>query len=148
ERLRVNHEQRLDGARQLGGGRHLGRDQAERTVQERLLSASAREILIGANGAAWAIATSFCFRSSSSARNATAISMRDRPSTSWSKSKRARRRSSERHRSRNCATGGKRRAIWAVEGAAGSTASSRSTAASCSGSCCASFRSTFGCSGA
>ena len=50
KRLRGDDEQRLDGARQLGGGGGLGRDQAECAVHERLLSASAREILIGANG--------------------------------------------------------------------------------------------------
>jgi len=76
ERLRGDDEQRLECARQLCSRRHLGGDQAERTFQERLLSASAREILIGANGAAWAIAISFCLRSSRSAMNATATSIR------------------------------------------------------------------------
>src|SRR5205814_8379758 len=66
ERLRRDDEQRLDRPSQLGGGSDLGRNQAERTVQERLLSASAREILIEANGEAWARSISFCFRSASS----------------------------------------------------------------------------------
>src|SRR5581483_10769661 len=148
ERLRGDDEQRLDRARELGGAGGLGGDQAERTVHERLLSASGREILIGANGAACAMASSFCLRSSSGARKATAISTRDIPSTSWSKSKRDRRRSSDRQRSRNCETGGKRSAMCASDGAGGGTASTRSAAASFSGSCGASRRSGFGASGA
>ena len=88
QRLRGDHEQRLERPCELERGRGVGGDQAETVFQERLLSASAREILIGANGAACAIAISFCLRSSSSARNATAISTRESPATSWSKSKR------------------------------------------------------------
>src|SRR5579862_1852985 len=88
QRLRRDDEQGLDGLRQLGSGRDLGGDQAEWAVQDKLLSASAREILIGANGAGCAIAISFCLRSSSKARKATATSTRESPATSWSKSKR------------------------------------------------------------
>src|SRR5262249_60966712 len=106
QRLRGDDEQGLDGPRELRRRRDVDRDQAEwaggvEMLHERLLSASAREILIGANGAGWASAISFCFRSSRRARNATAISIRERSATSWSKSSRVRRRSSERHRSRN-----------------------------------------------
>src|SRR5205814_8981536 len=127
QRLGCDDEQRLDRPGELVD-RTVGLDQAERTVQERLLSASAREILIGAKGAACEIAISSCLRSSSSARNATATSTRESPATSASKSKRERRRSSERQRSTNCATGGKRKAMCAVEGAGGSTVSVRSAA--------------------
>src|SRR6185437_7482362 len=148
QRLGGDHEQRLERPCELERGRGVSGDQAETVFQERLLSASAREILIGANGAACAIAISFCLRSSSSARNATAISTRESPATSWSKSNRLRRSSSARQRSRNCETGGNRRAMWATEGSGGSTASARSAAASSSGSCGASLRSATGASGA
>src|SRR5690242_6847754 len=87
-------------------------------------------------------------RSSSKARKATACSARDSPSSSESKSKRERRRSSARKRSRNCATGGNRSAMWLRDTAGGSFASSRITSASCAGSCGASFRSGCGASGA
>ena len=71
-----------------------------------------------------------CLRSSSSARKATATSMREKPATSWSKSSRMRRASSDRQRSRNCATGGNRSAMCAVESIRRlGTASSRSASA-------------------
>ena len=50
ERRGGDDEQRLDGAREVVDG--VGRDQAERAVHVVILSSSAREILIGANGAA------------------------------------------------------------------------------------------------
>ena len=53
-----------------------------------------------------------------------------------------------RKRSRNCETGGKRSAMCESETSGGGSASSRSVAASCSGSCGASFRSGRGASGA
>src|SRR5262245_35643483 len=87
-------------------------------------------------------------RSSSSARKATACSARDSPPSSESKSKRERRRSKARKRSRNCDTGGKRKAMWLSDTAGGSFAISRITSASCSGSCGASFRSGRGARGA
>src|SRR5262249_9225284 len=115
ERPRRDDEQRLDRAGELVD--RVRGDQPERTFHCRLLSASGREILIGANGAAWARTSSFRLRSSSSARNATATSVRVSPSTSWSKSTRERRRRSERQRSRKRATGGNDRPMCAVEGA-------------------------------
>src|SRR5262249_9760199 len=153
QRLRGDDEQRLDSPRKLGRRRDVDRDQAEwaggvEMLHERLLSASAREILIGANGPVWASAISFCFRSSRRARNATAISIREGPETSWSKWSRVRRRSSERHRSRNWDVGGKRSAMCSVDGAGGSTARRRSASASLSGGCGASRRSGFGAAGA
>src|SRR5437868_12437813 len=103
---------------------------------------------IGANGAACSMASSPARRSSSSARNADACSSRVSSATSVSKSNLVRRRRSERNRSRNCATGGKRNAMCDRETSGGSCASSRSTRANDSGSCCASGISTFGASGA
>src|SRR5206468_11869839 len=91
ERRRGHHEQRLDDPGQRV--ERVGGDQAERTFHERLLSTSARAILIGAKGAAWPMAISPCLRSSSSARNATVISTRDMPSISESKSNTRRRES-------------------------------------------------------
>ena len=76
----------------------LAGDQAERAVHCSILpssvskrGSSAREILIGANGAACEIEISPSLRSSSRARNATACSTRERPFISASKSKRRRR---------------------------------------------------------
>src|SRR5262249_59757526 len=106
ERRRGDDEQRLERPREPVEG--IGRDQAERTVHAVLLSTAARAILIGANGAAWLISISPCLRSSSSARNATATSVRGRPPTSWSKSNTRRRPSSARKRSTKSETGGKR----------------------------------------
>src|SRR5205814_1569268 len=123
-------------------------DQAERTVHEASLSTSFCEILIGAKGAAWSILISPDRRRSSKARNATACSIRESSPTSWSKSKRDRRRRTARNRSTNCDTGGKRNAMWASETWGGSTASIRITCASRSGCWGASGVSTFGASGA
>src|SRR5262249_37416398 len=96
ERRRGDDEQRLE--RPPEPVERVGGNQAERTVHAELLSTAARAILIGANGAAWLISTSPCFRSSSSARNATATSVRGRPPTSWSKSNTRRRSSNARKR--------------------------------------------------
>src|ERR671931_1579756 len=74
--------------------------------------------------------------------------MRASEPTSASKSKRARRRSSERNRSTNWATGGNRRAMCASETDGGSTAKARNAAASESGSCRASGRAGAGARGA
>src|SRR5205823_4596155 len=62
ERLRGNDEQRFDRPGELFD--RVRRDQPERAFHARLLSASGREILIGAKGAAWASASSFCLQSS------------------------------------------------------------------------------------
>src|SRR5918994_3666162 len=88
------------------------------------------------------------FRSSSSARKATACSTRVIPCTSVSKSKRVRRESSARNRPRNCSTGGKRSSRCASETAGGSAARVRSVAARLSGSCGASRRCGCGARGA
>src|SRR5262249_52914262 len=80
----------------------IGGDQAERAFHSEILSLSARETLIGLNGAAWLRSISPALWSSSSARRATACSMRGSPSTSVSKSKTRRRERSARKRSRNC----------------------------------------------
>src|SRR5207248_10935901 len=117
QRRRGDDEQRLQRAGELV--ERITGDQAERSVHAVVLSSSsrlsfpARAILIGANGAGCSIVISPERRSSSSARNATACSIRGSSLTSWSKSKRERRRSTERNRSRNCVTGGKRSAMCA-----------------------------------
>src|SRR3954451_19683768 len=80
QRRRCDDEQSFDDPRERI--ERVGGDQAERTFHEWLLSTLARAILIGANGAACWMAISSCLRSSSSARNATAISTRDIPATS------------------------------------------------------------------
>src|SRR5439155_18880628 len=146
ERLGGDHEQSLDRPRERVD--RIGGDQAEWAIHESVLSTSAREILIGANGAAWSIAISPPLRSSSRARNATATSTRESPSTSASKSKRRRRRSSARKRSTNWPTGGKRIAMCASDTGGGSTASAQRRVASSAGSCAASRRSGRGASGA
>src|SRR5918992_217747 len=102
QRLRGDDEQRLDRPGELVD--RVRGDQAERAIHGSLLSTSVREILMGANGAACSIATSFARRRSSSARNATATSIRLIPATASSKSIRVRRASSERNRSTNCVT--------------------------------------------
>src|SRR6185437_7491867 len=119
-----------------------------RTVHACVLSVSSRETRIGAKGAACASAISPDFRSSSSARKATACSTRERPATSPSKSNTRRRRRTARNRSRNCATGGKRRAMCERDTFGGGTASPLSASASCAASWCASRRSVRGASGA
>src|SRR4029077_16667023 len=85
---------------------------------------------------------------SSTARKADACSSRVSSATSASKSKRDRRRSTDRKRSRNCETGGKRSAMCASETCGGSCESPRRAPASVSGCCGASGVSTFGASGA
>src|SRR5262249_49635120 len=110
ERRRSHYEQRLERPRELV--ERGSRDQAERTVHSAVLSSSAlfscvtRATRIGANGAACSIESSPARRSSSNARKADACSRRVISPTSVSKSKRVRRRRSERKRSRNCETGG------------------------------------------
>src|SRR5207244_711290 len=152
EGCRRHDQERLERAGELV--ERIGRDQAERTVHSPVLSSLSvdscplRKILIGANGADCSMAISPVRRRSSSARKATACSTRESCPTSWSKSKRERRRSTARNRSRNCVTGGKRSAMWASETCGGSTASRRITCASFSGSCGASGVSGFGASGA
>ena len=71
----------------------------------------ALETLMGANGDAWLRSISPDLRSSSNARSATACSTREKPSTSASKSNSRLRVRSERKRSTNCETGGKRSAM-------------------------------------
>src|SRR5207247_1361611 len=148
QRLRRHHRQRLDRPREPVD-RARG-DQAERAipVHSTLLSSSARRTRIGANGAACSSETSSVRRSSSSARNATACSTRDIPATSASRSNTLRRRNTERKRSRNRDTGGKRSSRCASETAGGSAASARNTAARRSGSCGASLRCSRGANGA
>src|SRR5262245_23044838 len=146
ERRRCDDEQRLDRPREPIDG--ICGDQAERAVHSEILSASALETLMGANGAAWLSPISPDLRSSSNASNATACSMRDNLSTSVSKSKTRRRESSARNRSRNCETGGNRSAIWPSDTVGGGTASARSAAPRTSRSCAARRRSARGASGA
>src|SRR5581483_10873838 len=146
QRRRGDDEERLHRAGELV--ERVAGNQAERSVHESSLSTSVREILIGANGAAWSIAISPARRSSRRARNATACSIRDSSPTSWSKSNRTRRRRTDRNRSRNKVTAGKRSAMCESETSGGGVARSRSAPASRSGSCGASCGSTFGASGA
>src|SRR6266513_520483 len=114
----------------------VGPDQAARAIHScSFPSTPARVTLIGAKLAACSNETSPALRSSSIARNATAASTRDIPTTSDSKSNRRRRRKTARNRSRNCETGGKRKAMCPSESEGGSVASSRSAAPSRSGSC-------------
>src|SRR5262249_8344236 len=124
KRLRGDDEQRLQGSGQRLEGPRIGswraggfadgacrrrRDQAERTFHVRSPSSlrdstpsSQRPIRIGAKGAACSMVPSPARRSSRTARNATACSTRESPSTSRSKSSRRRRRNSARNRSTNC----------------------------------------------
>src|SRR6266508_716607 len=146
ERLRGDDEERLDRPRELVD-RTRG-DQAEWAIHDSPLSASGREILIGANEPACSIAISSARRRSKSAKKATAISTREKPSTAASKSTRERRASSERNRSTNCETGGNCSAMCASETCGGSAASVRSAAPSDSGSCGPNRRSGRGASGA
>ena len=122
QRLRRDDEQRLDRAGELVDGlagiRRSGRSMRPPFARR------GREILIGANGAAWASTISPCLRSSSSARNATALSARDSPTTSWSKSNRRRRREQRAPALEEPRDRGKRSAMCAVDGRGGSTASS------------------------
>src|SRR5262245_10712017 len=95
ERLRRHDEQRLD--RPCQRVERVRLDQAERALHTATSStATSRDTRIGANGAACSSETSPARRNSSSARKATACSTRDKPATSWSKSKRARRPSTAR----------------------------------------------------
>src|SRR4029079_10138092 len=142
ERLRGHDEQRLERPGELLDGRAC--DYAQRTFHWLSPSSVSGRVpswwtLIGVNGPACSIRISPALRSSSSARNATACSMRERPAASCSKSQRRRRRSSARKRSRNWTTGGKRRPMWASETAGGSAASPRRAVASASGCCGAIF---------
>src|SRR6266508_147655 len=148
ERLRRHDEQRLERPRERV--ERTRRDQAERALHASTPSSppAARATRIGANGAACSSETSPARRSSSSARNATACSSRERPATSCSKSNRRRRRSKVRNCSRNCETGGNRKARCESDTCGGSAASARSAAASATGSCGASRLSPRGASGA
>src|SRR5947207_12254216 len=175
ERRRSDDEQRLD--RPCEPVEWISRDQAERTVHAAVLtsrslfscasgaggaavfwpgvagsagdaSSLSRLTRIGANGAACSIASSPARRSSSTARKADACSSRVISPTSASKSNFERRLRSARNRSRNCETGGKRRAMCESETSGGSCASTLSACPSASGSCGASCVLTFGASGA
>src|SRR5439155_10923021 len=147
ERRGGDDEHRLDRPRKRL--ERAGRDQAERAVlHAELLSLSGRETLIGANGAAWSMRTSFPLASSRSARNAAACSRRDSPSTSASSMNAFRRRRVARKRSRKRSIGGKRRPMCASDSGGGSARSTLIAAARSSGRPGARRRSGRGASGA